>query len=176
MAKLPKYLAGGSLGLLAIGVVIGVGGTLGFDVVMEKTNSTEFCISCHEMEAHPWQESLAKAHAASRVGFTVSCADCHVPKAFIPKMKRKIEASREVWHHVLGTLDTPEKYELHRKEMAEAVWKTMEENDSANCRVCHHAEKIGSTNAINNMHQQALGSGATCITCHKGIAHDLPGQ
>ncbi len=176
MAKLPKYLAGGSLALLAAGIVVGVVGTLGFDLAMEKTNSTEFCISCHEMETHPWQESLGKAHAVGRVGFTVGCADCHVPKDFIPKMKRKIEASREVWHHLLGTLDTPEKYEQHRAEMAARVWKTMEDNDSASCRTCHKAEEIGSTEMINTMHQQALGSGATCITCHKGIAHDLPSQ
>ncbi len=176
MGKFAKYLTAGSLALVGVGIGVGIVGTVGFNVAMEKTSSTEFCISCHEMAANPWQESLTKAHAQSRVGFTVSCADCHIPKAFIPKMKRKMAASREVWHHFLGTIDSPEKYDLHRQKMAESVWQAMQEDDSAACRVCHDAQKIGSTAAINTMHKQALGPGTTCITCHRGIAHDLPKQ
>ena len=40
-------------------------------------------------------------------------------------------------HHLLGTIDTPQKFEAHRLEMAERVWTSMKQNDSRECRHCH---------------------------------------
>lgn len=158
--------------LLAGGAVIGVVATASFDGAMKATSTQEFCLSCHEMTI-PYQESLARPHASSRVGFEVTCGDCHIPKPLVPKLKRKVIAAREVWHHMLGTLDTPEKYEQHRQAMAEREWASMEANDSAACRECHKVEKMA-TDHIRQMHLQSQQSGTTCINCHRGIAHRLP--
>lgn len=159
--------------LVAVGIAVGVLASIGFDTAMKATSTQEFCLSCHEMEAFPWQESLAKPHQLNQAGIGVSCGDCHIPKEFVPKMKRKVIAAREVWHHMLGTLDSPEKYEAYRLKMAESVWASMKADDSASCRHCHDAAKM-SVPGIKNMHQSALNGGATCIDCHKGIAHKLP--
>lgn len=159
--------------LLGGGAVLGIAGTVSFDGAMKATSTQEFCLSCHEMSI-PHREYQGKAHAQSRVGFTVTCGDCHIPRALIPKVERKIIAAREVWHHMLGTLDTPEKYEAHRREMAEREWARMEADDSAACRHCHDPDKMQAKPHVQQIHRQALQGGATCINCHKGIAHNLP--
>jgi len=49
-------------------------------------------------------------------------------------MMRKIQASNELWHKMLGTIDTPEKFEAKRLELARSVWATMKKTDSRECR------------------------------------------
>lgn len=159
--------------ILGIGVVIGIVASASFEAGMKATSTQDFCLSCHEMTI-PHQEYQNKPHGQSRVGFEVTCSDCHIPKPLIPKIQRKIIAAREVWHHMLGTLDTPEKYDAHRKEMAEREWARMEANDSAACRNCHDPEKMVTAPHIQQIHKQALQGGSTCINCHQGIAHNLP--
>ncbi len=164
------------LGLIVLGAAGGIIAAAGFDTAMKATSSQEFCLSCHEMKQFAWQESLHKAHAANRAGFEVSCGECHIPKAFVPKMRRKIIAAREVWHHWLGTIDSAEKYEHHRQRMAERVWADMEADNSAACRNCHQLDKMRVPDPILQMHRNALDGGMTCINCHRGIAHKLPGE
>ena len=52
-------------------------------------------------------------------------------------MYRKIQASNEVWHKILGTIDTPEKFNAKRAELAQHEWDRMKANDSRACRNCH---------------------------------------
>jgi len=74
-------------------------------------------------------------------------------------------------------IDTPEKFEAHRAEMAQSVWATMKANDSLECRNCHAVEhmdfKLQDPKAADLM-QAGFERGDTCIDCHKGIAHKLP--
>ncbi|WP_422137087.1 NapC/NirT family cytochrome c [Endozoicomonas sp. ALD040] len=76
-----------------------------------------------------------------------------------------------------GKVDTPVKFEAHRKAMAEREWARMEANDSQECRNCHTQESMElseqSLLAVKN-HTAAEKNGETCIQCHKGIAHKLP--
>ncbi len=163
-----------------------IGGTLfgillwgGFHTVIEQTNTLEFCISCHEMEQTVYQEYKKSIHYSNASGVRAICSDCHVPKAWLPKMIRKIQASNELFHKVMGTVDTPEKFEAKRLELAEHVWDAMKKTDSRECRNCHSFESM-------NFHEQRQRSaekmqavieqqtGETCIDCHKGIAHQLP--
>lgn len=100
-----------------------------------------------------------------------------MPKAWTRKLLRKIHATRELFLHFAGTLDTPELFEEKRLEMAQRVWASMEASDSLECRNCHSYEAMDfhlqSRRAQGKM-EDAADDGTSCIECHKGIAHLLP--
>ena len=54
----------------------------------------------------------------------------------------KNRASNELWHKILGTIDTPAKFEQHRLVLAKHVWATMKANDSRECRNCHSEDAM----------------------------------
>ena len=150
---------------------------MGFNHALESTNTEEFCISCHEMKDNSYAEYRLTTHASSRSGVRASCPDCHVPKAFGPKMVAKLRASKDVYHNILGTIDTPEKFNDRRLHMAESVWERMKATDSRECRSCHKADAFDyfkQSRRAAKAHQDGLNEGQTCIDCHKGIAHRLP--
>jgi cytochrome c-type protein NapC len=167
-----------SLGALLI--VGGLGGVIfwgGFNTFMEYSNTLEFCISCHEMKNTVYQEYTKTIHFQNRTGVRAICADCHVPKEWVPKLVRKVKATNELFHKIIGTIDTPEKFEKHRKKMAESVWREMKANDSHECRNCHNFASMDFSKQKEwsaPVHQTAMKEGQTCIDCHRGIAHKLP--
>jgi cytochrome c-type protein NapC len=144
---------------------------------MEMTNNETFCISCHEMEDNVFQEYKLTIHYSNRTGVRATCPDCHVPKEWHHKVVRKIQASNELLHKALGTIDNREKFEAKRLELAKHVWKAMKDTDSRECRNCHNFEYMDfveqGRRAV-KAHSEGLDSGKTCIDCHKGIAHELP--
>jgi len=102
---------------------------------------------------------------------------CHVPKEWIYKVRRKIQASNELYHKALGSIDTQEKFEEKRLQLARNVWKAMKETDSRECRNCHSYEFMDMTKQerrSQKRHAKGQKKGETCIDCHKGIAHELP--
>ena len=166
---------------MAIGAVIilsAIGGILawgGFNAGLEHTNTEEFCSSCHMNDVVP--EYRQTVHYSNRSGVKAICADCHLPHEFIPKWTRKIQASREVFAYFTGKVDTKEKFEAHRLEMAEREWARMKANNSQECRNCHNFADMDFTQqktVAQEMHAAAEQQGKTCIDCHKGIAHNLP--
>ncbi len=162
--------------LLIIGMVGGLVLWGGFNWSMELSSTEQFCISCHEMKVNVFEESIDGIHSSNRTGVHATCSDCHVPKAWAPKLARKIEAAREVYHHVLGTIDTPEKFDAHRPLMQERVWARMRSNDSLACRNCHDTDHMSESKQKRRAwtaHQDARSTGETCIDCHQGIAHKL---
>ena len=163
--------------LLAGGFVAGILFWGGFNTALEMTNREEFCISCHEMKDNVYAEYKNTIHYQNRTGVRATCPDCHVPKDWGPKMVRKIQASNEVLHKVLGTIDTPEKFEAKRHELAQHEWDRMKRTDSRECRNCHnfsYMDYAEQNKRSSTTHQQAFNEGKTCIDCHKGIAHKLP--
>jgi nitrate/TMAO reductase-like tetraheme cytochrome c subunit len=157
-----------------------VGGTVflgSFNAVMENFNSLEFCISCHEMEQLVFKEYKKTIHYANRTGVRVTCADCHVPRDWWPKLWRKVQATNELFHKIIGSVDTRVKFEAKRLELAEHVWQYMEEVDSRECRECHSYEAMDfhrQKPEAQEMMEMAMKDNVTCIDCHKGIAHKLP--
>ncbi|CAL96554.1 NapC/NirT family cytochrome c [Azoarcus olearius] len=149
----------------------------GFNWALEMTNKEQFCISCHEMKDNVYLEYRNTIHYQNRTGVRATCPDCHVPKEWGPKMIRKIKASNEVWHKLLGSIDTPEKFNAKRLQLAQNEWRRMKANNSQECRNCHNYEYFDYSvqgRRSNQMHQAGLSAGQTCIDCHKGIAHSLP--
>ena len=104
-----KLMFGTTIAGAVIFFVVGIIFWGGFNTAMEATNQTEFCISCHEMKTYAYQEYTPTIHYTNRTGVRASCADCHVPRPWIHKVVRKIEASREVFYWMLGKLDSKEK-------------------------------------------------------------------
>jgi len=167
-----------SLGaLLMAGFFSGIIFWGGFNTAMEMTNTEEFCISCHEMEDNVFEEYQDTIHYANRTGVRATCPDCHVPKEWHYKVLRKIQASNELLHKALGSIDTREKFEAKRLQLAQNVWRAMKANDSRECRNCHDIDSMDfveqGRRAI-KQHSEALETGDTCIDCHQGIAHELP--
>ena len=166
------------LRMIVVGVLGGIIIWGGLNTGMEWTNRTEFCLSCHEMSI-PYEELKQTLHFKNRSGTTVSCADCHVagskhPLDYARKLTMKVMAARDVVGHLKGTVDTPEKFEAHRLEMAKRVWEKMKASDSKECRNCHQFETMDQAKQKDRSvvkHEGAIEDGKTCIDCHKGIAH-----
>ena len=164
-------------GLLSVGFIVGVLFWGGFNTAMEATNTEKFCISCHEMYDDVYQEYKETIHYTNRTGVRAVCSDCHVPKDWTHKMIRKIQASREVWGKITGTIDTREKFEAKRLELARREWKRMKASDSRECRNCHSLESMNTESQkqrARKQHEMAIEDNMTCIDCHKGIAHHKP--
>jgi cytochrome c-type protein NapC len=174
MSKKKWALGGGAIAaLIALGAILMWAGS----ATVHMTNSVEFCISCHEMKENNFSEYSETIHAKNRTGVQAVCSDCHVPHDSIGLIKRKIFAVTDVWHHLLGTIDTKEKFENHRAELASRVWKHMKETDSQECRQCHQAsamdQSLQGPTAI-KQHKRMVTENKTCIDCHYGIAHHEP--
>ena len=172
-----------SLGFLTIGGFIGGIVFWGaFNTAMEFTNTERFCIGCHVMRDNVYQEIQPTIHFTNRSGVRAKCADCHVPHDWTYKMARKMQASKEVWGSVFGTISTREKFIAKRRELAEREWARFKANDSLECRNCHEFAAMDFTRQSKrgaDAHSGSLAAGKnaggkTCIDCHKGIAHRLP--
>lgn len=151
----------------------------GFNWAMELTNTEKFCISCHEMEENVYQEYKDTIHYSNRSGVRATCPDCHVPKEWVYKVARKIRATNELYHKLMGTIDTPEKFNAERYELAKHVWAEMKASDSRECRNCHDMQSMAfdmQQGRSRRKHEAALEDDKTCIDCHKGIAHELPDE
>ena len=165
------------LALTAVGFVAGIIFWGGFNTAMEMTNTLEFCTSCHEMRDTVFQEYKKTIHFSNRSGVRAICSDCHVPHPWGAKVVRKIQASNELFHKLIGTVDTPEKFEAHRLELAKHVWATMSGNGSRECHNCHNFDAMSAEKqkpAAVEVHKAAKAENMACIECHKGIAHKLP--
>lgn len=169
--------ARGSLGALVFAAaVVALAGLSLLWVVVEVTDQDAFCLVCHvsdiglEIADHPHGDT-AEARA-------VRCADCHLPQAFGPRVVAKMDSGlRDVRAHILGTIDTPEKFEAERMRLAKKTWRQMKENDSQACRHCHDPttwDLSTQTGWAQRYHEMARADERTCITCHKGFAHALP--
>ncbi len=168
-----------SIGFLTIGgFIAGIFFWGAFNTALEVTNTETFCISCHEMQNNVYQELKSTIHYTNRSGVRATCPDCHVPHNWTDKIARKMQASKEVWGKIFGTINTREKFLEKRKELAQREWHRLKTNNSLECRNCHDFNYMDFTRQsprAEEAHTTMLASGEkTCIDCHKGIAHHLP--
>jgi cytochrome c-type protein NapC len=168
-----------SLGFLTLGgFIAGVVFWGAFNTALEMTSTEAFCTGCHEMHDNTFAELKTTIHYSNRSGVRAICSDCHVPHNWTDKIARKMQASKEVWAKVFGTVNTREKFQDKRIELAEHEWRRFKANNPLECRNCHSFESMDFTRQsprAQNAHQRFLATGEkTCIDCHKGIAHELP--
>lgn len=163
--------------LLALGAVAGVIAWGGFNTVLEFTNTTAFCVSCHEMDQVVHQEYKTSAHFSNASGVRAGCPDCHVPRDWGRKVLRKIRASAEIYAWFTGKIDNPEKFEAQRLAMAERVWQEMSANNSRECRNCHSYDAMDfhkQPQRAREKMEEAMLKATPCIECHKGLTHRRP--
>ena len=156
-----------------IGATLVVAGAAG----LAWTETEQFCTGCHEMRDNVFAEYKGTIHDRNRAGVRAICSDCHVPKEPVALIRRKFAASLELWGHLTGVIDTKEKFEKHRTQLAHNVWRRMKETDSLECRNCHDAAHMESTlmsEKAQARHAKMKTEGKTCIDCHFGIAHKEP--
>ena len=168
-----------SLGFLTLGgFVMGIIFWGGFNTALELTNTETFCTGCHEMRDNVFAELKTTIHYTNRSGVRATCPDCHVPHDWTDKIARKMQASKEVWGKIFGTINTREKFLEHRLELAQHEWARLKANNSLECRNCHSTDSMDITRQsarAAEAHERFLFTGEkTCIDCHKGIAHRLP--
>ena len=168
-----------SLGFLTVGgFIAGIMFWGGFNTALEITNTETFCTGCHEMRNNVFVELQPTIHYTNRSGVRATCPDCHVPHNWTDKIARKMQASKEVWGNIFGTINTREKFLGKRLELAQHEWARLKANNSLECRNCHNLNSMDFTRQSRRaveMHSTLLVRGEkTCIDCHKGIAHLLP--
>ena len=168
-----------SLGFLTVGgFIAGIMFWGGFNTALEITNTETFCTGCHEMRDNVFVELQPTIHYTNRSGVRATCPDCHVPHNWTDKIARKMQASKEVWGNIFGTINTREKFLGKRLELAQHEWARLKANNSLECRNCHNLNSMDFTRQSRRaveMHSTLLVRGEkTCIDCHKGIAHLLP--
>ena len=134
MSKLLQILRrrGVFIGLLAIGGLLVAGILMATGAAaLAWTNTEAFCISCHEMKNNVYAEYTGTIHDKNRTGVRAICSDCHVPREPVAMIKRKMQASLELYGHFIShSIDTPEKFQAKRYELATHVWARMQETDS----------------------------------------------
>ena len=164
-----------TLVVLILGAILGVLFSGAFASFVQYSNTMEFCISCHEMRDTVYQEFKKTPHYMNTSGVRAVCADCHVPHGnWMATLARKIVATKELVYHVTGIVDTPEKLDAKRLELAEHVWAQMRANDSRECRNCHNQAAMlidTQKKRAQVKHREGIEEGKTCIDCHMGIAH-----
>ncbi|QBY03816.1 pentaheme c-type cytochrome TorC [Thalassotalea sp. HSM 43] len=167
-----------SLGTLAFGgFIAGIIFWGGFNTALEVTNTEKFCIGCHEMEDNVYQELQSTVHWKNHAGVRATCPDCHVPHNWTDKIARKMQASKEVWGKVFGTINTREKFLSKRLELATHEWDRFTANNSLECKNCHDYDSMDFDDMSERAKVQmkmAAERDQSCIDCHKGIAHELP--
>jgi cytochrome c-type protein NapC len=167
---------------LALGVGLGVLIFSGLMMIVGAaglawTNTEAFCIGCHEMRDNVYAEYKDTIHSVNRSGVRALCSDCHVPREPGPLIARKFRATFELYGHFTGAIDTKEKFEARRYELAKRVWVRMKETDSHECRNCHKVDSMSvalQSERAKGRHAKGEKEGKTCIDCHFGIAHKEP--
>lgn len=151
-------------------------GTMNY--TLHKTSENEFCYTCHSHEAFIKPEYEASSHFRNQHGVRADCADCHLPHDdWFELVTTKIIVSFDIIPELMGKIDTAEKYEAHRAELAQTVWRHFKENDSKFCRSCHSFDAMDfeqQDRRAARRHEQATGNGETCIDCHYGLVHEEP--
>ena len=166
------------LSLLLIGFVIGAGALLATRTMVKVTGTNEFCSNaCHSMQ---WvaAEYRQSGHYLNRTGVQAGCHDCHIPHHYPELLWYKAKAgTKDAIGEMTGVISTEEKFKKERLRMAKEVWAEFKETGSANCRSCHVFSKeiiAKQQEFVRPMHETVLAGAATCIDCHKGIAHTAP--
>lgn len=164
--------------LLVVAFLVGVGTVPATHEMVRTTQDNTYCTTaCHSM-ARVGQEFAASIHGLNSRGLHATCADCHVPHDYPAVFFYKAKSGlRDVVQELRGVIATDDQFEQERLRLAKAVWDEYKDNDSLACRQCHvfsDAVIEKQKPAAQQAHKKLERPEATCVDCHRGVAHVAP--
>jgi len=156
------------------GLLVGVLAVLGGGMVVHKTSTNEYCMSCHihPMADASWKKSV---HYETRSGYRVACVDCHLPPQGHGYLWAKTKTGlRDLWSY--WTKDSASFNWEDRKRLEVA----REYVYNSSCVKCHEnlfPAKL--TKAGEDAHlyynQTKKKDELHCINCHLNAGHFING-
>ena len=135
--------------IILAGALLGLFVLLGPPKLLEKSESPEFCASCHVMEVQHTAFMHNGAHRRLR------CVDCHLPNgnALVHYVWKSIDGMKDVVFFYSGQVPDPIKLSDHGAKVVKA-----------NCIKCH-------STLVSQMDQSR-----DCWKCHRRITHTGTGS
>lgn len=155
---------------LACMLAVAVVGVMAF----ERTSTTGFCLSCHEMERHEAELKMSP-HAVDKDKHPIECRQCHLPATFGPRYVA-LKAYLGVKDVVVHTFGDPVN-DFYRRELQISARRFVPDDS---CRACH--QDLGKDVKGKPLpregklaHEAYLATnGRTdkgCANCHQNMAH-----
>jgi cytochrome c-type protein NapC len=168
MRRIVKW-TGLSAGLLAVAVLLLVGGWMLTEGAIQATSDRTFCATCHSMR--PFAEAYDRAvHGGQNPGgLAADCVDCHLPhdspsQYLAAKVRTGIH---DIWSELRSVFREPD-WIAGLERRAEYVF-------DSGCLRCHVALQgaPGANPAATFGHQAYFqdGSELRCVTCHAHVGH-----
>jgi cytochrome c-type protein NapC len=155
--------SGKVLAFMALFLVPALASTLGTGLHLEKAKTTEFCLSCHEMQ--PYGESLMlddseylpAAHFQNhRVPADSACYACHTDYTMFGGVNAKMRGLRHLWVHYVSK--APAKLALY------------EPYNNRECLHCHGGARSFEESELHADIRGELASGEmSCLDCHESV-------
>jgi nitrate/TMAO reductase-like tetraheme cytochrome c subunit len=150
---------------LVVGLLIGIVLCFAAIMVVHSTSNSNFCLSCHEMNAsgRDWQASI---HYANRRGVVAQCRDCHIGPGLVQEVKAKFSSgARDMLVHLFQRPRATQEVREDWRKKARASIK------DESCRHCHMvliSPGIKKGGIIAHLTYQRSGKrlNLKCITCH----------
>jgi cytochrome c-type protein NapC len=116
--RVTTAIGGRVFAFLALAVVPILAGFMGLEVHMERSKTTEFCLSCHPMEKYGKSLHIdevgylpATHYQFGRVPRETACFSCHTNYTLFGDYKAKLNGLSHVYIQYLGTI--PQKIKLY---------------------------------------------------------------
>lgn len=157
---------GKMLAFIAFFILPIVATVLGASIHLENSTSTQFCLSCHVMEAHGQSlyiddpSYLPAAHFQNnRIPKDHACFTCHTDYTMFGDVNAKMRGLQHLYVYYFKA--TPAKLALYEP------FKNRE------CLHCHdNGRSFEETSPHKEMKQQLTNNDMSCLTCHSKI-HDV---
>jgi len=151
------------LAFIAFFILPMVATILGASIHLNNSKSTQFCLSCHPMEAYGKSLSiddptyLPGAHFQNnRIPKDQACFTCHTDYTMFGDIHAKVRGLRHLYVYYFK--DIPTKLALY------------EPYNNRECLHCHAlARSYEETSPHKEMKQQLSGNKLSCLTCHNKI-------
>lgn len=164
--RITRHMGGRAIAFLAMFLLPTLAIAGSFNDHMQRSKTTQFCISCHEMQ--PYLDSLhidedrhlPAIHYQNRtIPREKACFTCHTQYTMFGDIKAKMNGLKHLWVHYFEEI--PEKIELY------------EPYNDRECLHCHRGARSFDEHPQHKQNWDKLESGKLrCLSCHFNT-HDI---